>query len=116
MIFASINNDKEHTLFLYEFMYHNTEHFQKLFHYFPVRFLQETDHDWAYWSIDGYKYPGKNTFIQCFFSLTYNLFNSNQYLPSNTEFFKIMIFFWMKTIKNTENVNGERDELFSLSF
>jgi hypothetical protein len=26
-----------------------------------VRFLQETDHDWAYWSIDGYKYPGKNT-------------------------------------------------------
>jgi hypothetical protein len=24
-----------------------------------VRFLKETDHDWAYWSIDGYKYPGK---------------------------------------------------------
>jgi hypothetical protein len=23
-----------------------------------VQFLQETDHDWAYWSIDGYKYPG----------------------------------------------------------
>jgi len=22
-----------------------------------VQFLQETDHDWAYWSIDGYKYP-----------------------------------------------------------
>ena len=22
-----------------------------------VRFLNETDHDWAYWSIDGYKYP-----------------------------------------------------------
>jgi len=20
---------------------------------------QETDHDWAYWSIDGYKYPGE---------------------------------------------------------
>jgi hypothetical protein len=24
-----------------------------------VRFLKETDHDWAYWSMDGYKYPGK---------------------------------------------------------
>ncbi|XP_023338666.1 uncharacterized protein LOC111709274 [Eurytemora carolleeae] len=24
-----------------------------------VQFLQETDHDWAYWSIDGYKYPGE---------------------------------------------------------
>ncbi len=23
-----------------------------------VQFLQETDKDWAYWSIDGYKYPG----------------------------------------------------------
>ena len=21
------------------------------------QFLKETDHDWAYWSIDGYKYP-----------------------------------------------------------
>jgi len=24
-----------------------------------VRFLNETDHDWGYWSIDGYKYPGE---------------------------------------------------------
>jgi len=25
-----------------------------------VRFLNETDHDWAYWSIDGYKYPDQS--------------------------------------------------------
>ena len=25
-----------------------------------VQFLRETDHDWAYWSIDGYKYPGQD--------------------------------------------------------
>eukprot|EP00088_Acartia_fossae_P046304 TRINITY_DN4998_c0_g1_i2.p1 TRINITY_DN4998_c0_g1~~TRINITY_DN4998_c0_g1_i2.p1 ORF type:complete len:374 (-),score=39.35 TRINITY_DN4998_c0_g1_i2:51-1172(-) len=23
-----------------------------------VQFLRETDHDWSYWSIDGYRYPG----------------------------------------------------------
>ena len=34
-----------------------------------VRFLNETDHDWAYWSIDGYKYPDQSiysAFIQPF--------------------------------------------------
>ena len=28
-----------------------------------VKFLYETDHDWAYWSIDGYKYPDEGQFF-----------------------------------------------------
>ena len=36
----------------------DSENWQKI-----VRFLNETDHDWAYWSIDGYKYPDQGEFI-----------------------------------------------------
>ena len=28
-----------------------------------LRFLTESDHDWAYWSIDGYKYPDQGETI-----------------------------------------------------